>query len=335
MTTPLRVGVIGCADIAIRRMLPAFATSPDIEIAAVASRNLNKARDLAEHYQCRAVHGYAELLELDDLHAVYIPLPAALRPRWVEAALRTGRHVLAEKPLSTQYTCTRDLLELAASRDLVLMENIMFIHHPRHAAVRHLITDGALGELRSFHAAFTIPPLADSDIRYRPDLGGGALTDVGIYPLRAALHLLGPRLDLIGASLAQGAGRQVDTSGAALLRTPGGVTAQITFGMEHTYHSAYELRGSQGSLTVDRAFTPPADHTPVITLHRGTTTEEIRLPPHDQVAATVTAFTAAIRTAAPPDTDATLRQSHLLTQISRTAPYTAHTNGSPRKADDH
>ncbi|MFI7011980.1 Gfo/Idh/MocA family protein [Streptomyces sp. NPDC050145] len=319
MTAPLRVGVIGCANIAVRRMLPAFASSPDIEVAAVASRDPDKARQVAERFDCRAVHEYGELLEQDDIHAVYVPLPAALRPRWVEAALRAGRHVLAEKPISTRYTRTGDLLELAASRGLVLMENVMFVHHRRHEAVRHLIAEGALGELRSFHAAFTIPPLAESDIRYRPELGGGALMDVGIYPLRAALHLLGPELDLIGACLVQGAGRQVDTSGAALLRTPGGVTAQITFGMEHTYRSAYELRGSEGSLTVDRAFTPPAGDVPVIGLHRGAKAEEIRLEPNDQVAATVAAFAAAVRAGTPPDTRDTLRQSELLDRMSRTA----------------
>ncbi|MEU3529349.1 Gfo/Idh/MocA family oxidoreductase [Streptomyces sp. NPDC038707] len=320
MTAPLRVGVIGCANIAVRRMLPAFASSGDTELVAVASRDPDKAQRVAERFDCRPVHGYEQLLAQDDIDAVYVPLPAALRPRWVEAALRAGRHVLAEKPVSTEHARTGDLFGLAASRGLVLMENVMFVHHRRHEAVRHLISDGALGELRSFHAAFTIPPLADSDIRYQPELGGGALMDVGIYPLRAALHLLGPELDLIGACLVRGAGRQVDTSGAALLHTPGGVTAQITFGMEHTYRSAYALRGSEGCLTVDRAFTPPADDVPVIGLHRGAKTEEIRLEPHDQVAATAAAFAAAARAGTPPDTRDTLRQSELLDEMSRTGP---------------
>ncbi|WP_445529272.1 Gfo/Idh/MocA family protein [Streptomyces cyslabdanicus] len=319
MTGPLRVGVIGCADIAVRRMLPAFASCPDIEIAAVASRDLAKARQVAERFGCRAIHGYGELLELDDIQAVYVPLPAALHARWIEATLHTGRHVLAEKPVTTHYDRTRDLLELAASRDLVLMENIMFVHHHRHRVVQRMVADGAIGELRSFHAAFTIPPLADSDIRYNANLGGGALADVGVYPLRAALHFLGPELDVIGACLVQGAGRQVETSGAALLSTPGSVTAQITFGMEHTYRSSYELRGSEGGITVDRAFTPPAGDVPVIGLHRGAKAEEIRLEPHDQVAATVATFVAAVRAGTRPDVGDTLRQSELLSRISRLA----------------
>ncbi|WP_327371094.1 Gfo/Idh/MocA family protein [Streptomyces sp. NBC_01217] len=320
MTVPLRVGVIGCAGIAVRRMLPAFAADPGIEIAAVASRDPAKARQVAERFGCRPVHGYDALLERDDVQAVYVPLPAALHAEWTEAALKTGRHVLAEKPLSTDRRRTAELLELAGAQGLVLMENVMFVHHHRHRAVRRLVADGAIGELRSFRAAFTIPPLPDGDIRYDPELGGGALADVGVYPLRAALHFLGLELDVVGARFVRGAGRRVETSGAALLSTPGAVTAQITFGMDDAYRSAYELWGSEGSITVDRAFTPPADHVPVIGLHRGGKTEEIRLEPHDQVAATVAAFAAAVRTGPLPDPRATLRQAELLDDTRRSAP---------------
>lgn len=314
MSEPVRVGVIGCADIAVRRMLPGFAADADTEIVAVASRSLEKARAVAERFGCRAVRGYAELLDLEEVDAVHVPLPAALHDRWVEAALDAGKHVLAEKPLTTNATRTGRLLDLARSRGLALMENVMFVHHPRHEAVRRLVADGAIGEPRSLHAAFTIPALPDTDIRYRSELGGGALADVGLYPLRAALHFLGPALRVIGAELTRGRGREVETSGAALLRTPEGVTAQITFGMEHTYVSRYELWGSAGRITVDRAFTPPADFVPVIELHRGGGREEIRLAPHDQVAATIAAFVAAVRTGAAP-AEETLRQARLLDDV--------------------
>lgn len=325
MTGALRVGVIGCAGIAVRRMLPAFAASPDIEIAAVASRDAGKARQVAEHFGCRPVHGYDELLALDDVQAVYVPLPAALHAEWTQAALDTGRHVLAEKPVTTDHLRTGELLQHAATRGLVLMENVMFVHHHRHSAVRRLVAKGAIGELRALQAAFMIPPLPDDDIRYDRELGGGALADVGVYPLRTALHFLGQDLDVVGARLTRGAGRRVETSGAALLSTPGGVTAQITFGMEHAYRSSYELWGSEGSITVDRAFTPPSDHVPVIGLHRGEKSEEIRLEPHDQVAATVAAFAAAVRCEVPPDTGTTLRQAELLDEINRSASYGAPT----------
>ncbi|WP_069772969.1 Gfo/Idh/MocA family protein [Streptomyces sp. LUP30] len=316
MSGPLRIGVLGCADIALRRMMPAFAASPDLELAAVASRDPARAEEAGRRFGCRPVHGYAELLHADEVQAVYVPLPAALHAPWVEAALNAGKHVLAEKPLTTDPESTERLLDLAAKQGVALMENVMFVHHPRHEAVRRLVAEGRIGELRSLRAEFAIPPLADDDIRYSAGLGGGALADVGLYPLRAALHFLGDGLEVVGARLTRGPGREVETAGAALLATPDGVTATLVFGMEHAYLSRYELWGSEGRITVDRAFTPPADLVPVIGLHRGSETEEIRLEPADQVAATVAAFVTAVRAGAAPRAD-TLRQAVLLDDVRR------------------
>jgi predicted dehydrogenase len=194
------------------------------------------------------------------------------------------------------------------------MENVMFVQHAQHAEVRRLVAEGVVGEPRSLHATFAVPALPGNDIRYRPELGGGALWDVGVYPVRAALHLLGPELEVVGAVSSAGPGRQVDTSGAALLVTPCGVTAQLTFGLEHAYRSAYEVRGSEGSIALDRAFTPPADHVPVLRVVRGAEVRELRLRPDDQVARTVAAFAAAVREGCHDPAD-TLRQARLLAQV--------------------
>lgn len=315
--TPLRVGVMGCAEIARRRVLPAMAADDAVELVAVASRDGGTAAETARPYGCRPVTGYAELLSLAEVEAVYIPLPAALHAEWVAAALRAGKHVLAEKPLTTDAGRTRELVESAERRGLVLMENVMFVHHPQHEAVRRLTADGAIGELRSLHAVFTIPALPASDIRHRPELGGGALWDVGVYPLRAALHFLGDRLRVVGATLETVAGRQVDTGGAVLLRTPEGVTAQLEFGMEHAYRSSYELVGSTGRISVERAFTPPADHRPVLRRSGSSGTEDIELEAADQVALTLAAFTAAVRTGTDPAVADCLAQADLLDEVRR------------------
>jgi dTDP-3,4-didehydro-2,6-dideoxy-alpha-D-glucose 3-reductase len=318
MSEPVRVGVIGCADIAVRRMLPGFRAAAGTEIVAVASRSGEKAERVAARFGCRAVRGYAELLDIKEIAAVYVPLPASLHDQWIEAALEAGKHVLAEKPLTMSAARTEQLLDLARDHGLALMENVMFVHHPRHEAVRSLVADGAIGEVRAMHAAFTIPPLPAADIRYQPELGGGALADVGLYPLRAALHFLGPQLEVAGAALGRGRGRAVETSGAVLLRARDAGTAQVTFGIEHAYLSRYELWGSTGRITVDRAFTPPADYAPVIELDRGQGREEIQLAPYDQVAATITAFVASVRVGAAP-AEETLRQARLLDDIRKRA----------------
>jgi NDP-hexose-3-ketoreductase len=297
----VRIGLLGCADIARRRMLPAMAASPDIRITAIAGRDAGRAAALAAPYGAEPVHGYARLLERDDVDAVYAPLPASLHAEWAEATLRAGKHVLAEKPLSTDPGISARLVELARDKGLFLMENIMFVHHPMHTAVQKLVADGVIGELRSFQAAFAVPRLPSNDIRHSPDLGGGALWDTGVYPVRAALHFLGGGLDVRGALLTEGAGHRVDTAGHALLGRPDGVAARLVFGLDHAYRSSYELWGSDGRITVERAFTPPADHVPELVLERRGATEVLRLPPADQVALTLAAFVEGVRSQAAPD----------------------------------
>ncbi len=317
----LRIGVMGCADIARRRLLPAMRTAEGIDLAAVASRDPAKAAEFAHRFDCRPVLGYAELLARDDVDAVYLPLPAALHAHWAEAALRAGKHVLAEKPLATEPEQVERLVALARSAGLVLMENVMFPHHPQHEAVRKLVATGAIGELRLLSSSFTVPRLPAGDIRLQAALGGGALWDTGVYPVRAALHLLGDGLEVIGAALPRrGPGGEVDTSGTALLSAPGGIGVQLAFGLDHGYRSMYELCGSEGRITVERAFTPPPDWAPLVRLERQGKVEEIRLPPADQVAAALAAFVGAVRAGADPGSGAgSIAQCRLLHAIRRAA----------------
>lgn len=313
--TPVRIGVLGCADIARRRVLPAMAGARGVEIAAVAARDIGRAEETARPYGCRAVQGYDALLALHDVDAVYVPLPAALHARWTERALLADKHVLVEKPLSCDPVRTAELMALARARGLALMENVMFVHHPQHAAVQRLLTERRIGELRGLRAEFTVPRRERDDIRLQPELGGGALWDTGVYPVRTAVQFLGTGLEVVGARLASSGGLAVDTAGAALLEAPGGATAQLVFGLDHGYRSAYELVGSEGRITVDRAYTPPAGHRPVLRVETPAGTEEITLEPHDQVEATVLAFAAAARTRQIHASEATLHTAELLTGI--------------------
>lgn len=294
----LGLGVLGCADIARRRTLPAAVAEPSVRLVAVASRDGAKAAGFAAEFGCAAVQGYERLLLLEDVEAVYIPLPVALHAEWIEAALRAGKHVLAEKPLAPDAATAARLVRLAHESGLLLVENYMFTHHAQHRAVRELLDDGAIGELRAFSAAFTIPALPPDDIRNRPELGGGALLDVAGYPIRAAELFLGDGLEVVASVLRHDPATGVDAGGAALLRTPSGVTAQLTFGIDHAYRSSYELWGSTGHLTVDRAFTPPPDHRPLVRVERADGTREHLLDPDDQFARVISAFARGVRAGA-------------------------------------
>ncbi|SDZ23274.1 Predicted dehydrogenase [Amycolatopsis xylanica] len=289
-----RIGVLGCAAIAARRMLPAINANPDVELVAIASRDREKAERFTARFGGEPVTGYDRLLEREDVDAVYVPLPALLHVEWIDRALRAGKHVLAEKPLAPTAKEAAALVSLAEERGLVLLESFMFLCHSQHAVVRQLVADGVIGDLRTLTAEFAFPAKSPADIRYRPDVGGGALTDIGVYPVRTALLYLGPELEVLGAWLHHDAGRGVDLGGAALLGGPDGVSANLIFGMEHSYRSRYALWGSSGRISVQWAYTPPPTHSPVIRVERQDRVEELTLPAEDQFGAVVSAFAARI-----------------------------------------
>ncbi|MFC9117631.1 Gfo/Idh/MocA family protein [Streptomyces sp. NPDC052492] len=288
------IGVIGCADIAVRRALPAIAASP-FRLAAVASRSRHKAEQVAAAAGCAAVEGYERLLELPGVDAVYVPLPNSEHALWARRALEAGKHVLIEKPAVPSEETAQKLVALAEERGLAVMENFAFLRHPQHERARALLADGAIGELRSYSGSFGIPPTDPRGIKYQAELGGGALWEVGCYPVRAAQEYLGPSARVVGAGLTFDAGLGVDVSGAALLCDDGGVTAHCSFGLSHGYRSTYDLWGSEGRLVLEWAFTPSHSARPVLRLEQKDRQTRILAPAADQFLGVFTAFHDAVR----------------------------------------
>ncbi|WP_285729496.1 Gfo/Idh/MocA family oxidoreductase [Nocardiopsis sp. ATB16-24] len=291
---PVRLGVLGCADIAWRRTLPAAVDNPALELVAVASRAQAKAERFAERFGCEAVTGYERLLERDDLDAVYVPLPVALRREWVTRALTRGLHVLSEKPLTTDHAGALELSELALRHRRVLRENFAFPHHSQQRRVRELLDSGTIGRPRCFSSEFGVPQRPDDDIRYDPDLGGSALLDVGVYPLRIAQYFLGAQLEVRGAVLHHHPATGVDIGGAVLLADPHGAAAQLSFGIGVQYRNSYTLWGTRGTLSVDRAFTPPESLRPVVRVQKAEGAEDVVLEADHQFGNALGAFASAI-----------------------------------------
>ncbi|MCQ9134357.1 MULTISPECIES: Gfo/Idh/MocA family oxidoreductase [Streptomyces] len=288
------IGIIGCADIAVRRALPAIGRSP-FRLTAIASRSREKAATAAAAAGCAAVEGYERLLELPGIDAVYIPLPNSEHAKWAHRALEAGKHVLLEKPAVPAEGTARELVALAEERGLVVMENFAFLRHPQHAQAQALVADGAIGELRSYHGAFGIPPTDPRGIKYQADLGGGALWEVGCYPVRAAQEYLGPSARVLGAGLKSDPDLGVDVAGAALLGDDDGVSANCSFGLSHGYRSAYELWGSEGRLVLEWAFTPSVGARPVLRLQQKDRETQLLAPASDQFLGVFTTFHEAVR----------------------------------------
>ena len=264
----IKVGVLGCANIARRSLVPAFAGHDAFQVLAIASRTPEKAKALASEYGCRAC-GYDELIKLDDVDLVYCPLPTGLHYEWVKKALEAGKHVLCEKSLAAGYGEVEELVGLARSRGLLLMESFQFRFHAQNLFVKGLLARQAIGPLRQLVVRFGIPPFSEgaANIRYSSDLGGGALLDNGAYTVKCATYFLGYDIDVMAAMFGGHDADlgNVDLTGAIMMRA-GDVPIQTAYGFDHFYQNSYEFWGKDGKISTTRAFTAREDFSAPVVL---------------------------------------------------------------------
>ena len=283
--TKIRMGVLGCANIAVRSVIPELSRHPDYELAGIASRSPEKAVPLAKQYGCLPM-SYDELVEHPAIDAVYVPLPTGLHAEWVTRCLVAGKHVLCEKSLGLTYQEVQDLCTLAQAKQLLLMENFQFRFHSQQAAVKEIVGAGSLGEIRCFRSSFGFPPFADgpANIRYHNDLGGGALLDAGAYTIKATTFLLGDTFRVKAATLRHSAEYGVDLGGSIYLESDAGLVSETAFGFDCFYQCNYEIWGSNGKLTAKRAFTAPPGFSPELVVETAAGVEVKALPPDNHFA---------------------------------------------------
>lgn len=266
---PVRWGIIGTARIA-RKVAVAIHDTPGAELVSVASRSVDRAAAWAtEHGALRSVGSYDSLLADDEIDAVYIPLPPSLHAEWTIKAANAGKHVLCEKPLGMNADEAREMIEACRTNNVQLMDATMWVHHPRAADMRRELAQ--LGELRRVTAAFSIPlgrylsgnpshlapagathSLEESkawELRLRPDLGGGALGDLGWYCVRAILWAFEDMPLRVSASARWFNG--VDLNVSAMLWFEGDRVAAFDCGYDMSVRKWFEVTGTQQSLVCD------------------------------------------------------------------------------------
>jgi NDP-hexose-3-ketoreductase len=277
----LKIGILGCANIAKNQFIPALLELQDkFEIVGVASRSGDKAKEFATLFGISPIVGYEELLNID-LDAVYIPLPTGLHKKWVNLFLAKGVHVYAEKSLAFSSYDVEEMLENARKSNVALMEGYTFLYHPQHSFVKQLIQEGEIGEIRSFDSNFGFPPLLNTNFRYQAEIGGGVLFDACGYTLKSAFYFLGETVELKASSLNFNKDFQTETIGSAFL-AKNGVSAHLTFGFDNFYQCNYVIWGSKGKITVNKAFTPRAHQETVILIEKDSEIREINIPPANQ-----------------------------------------------------
>ncbi|MER9949190.1 Gfo/Idh/MocA family oxidoreductase [Mesorhizobium sp. M0047] len=178
-----RWGVLSTAKIGREHLLPAMVEAENGVLSAIASRDLSKAKALAERFGARHAFGsYEDLLASNEIDGVYIPLPTSQHVEWTAKAIEAGKHVLVEKPLALDAKDILPLIKLRDAKKVLVCEAFMVIYHPQWIKVRDLIASGAIGRLRHVQGAFSYYNVDPNNMRNKLNLGGGALPDIGVYP---------------------------------------------------------------------------------------------------------------------------------------------------------
>lgn len=275
------IGVLGCANIANKSVIPAIIELADhYHLSGLASRTYDKAAECAARFHTVAYDGYQSLLDTPGLQAVYIPLPNALHAEWIGKALHNGLHVIVEKSLACTYDDVIRLNELSRQKGLALVENFQFRFHNQLAYIKELVNNGTIGELRCMRSSFGFLGLPDeNDIRYQKELGGGALLDTGVYPLKIAQIFLGPDIEVKAANLNYLPDKEVDIWGGAYVKQKyGDLFGELAFGFSQHYQCNVELWGTKGKLFTNRIFTANLNYEPVIELETAAGSQTIKLP---------------------------------------------------------
>ena len=252
MNKRLKMGVLGCAKIAhgfVRDVLP----SDQVEVVAVASRDLGKAQAFAAQFGLAQAWGsYEALLADPNVDAIYLPLPNTMHAPWAMAAARAGKHVLCEKPLTLTRGVAQDMFDTARQHGVMLLESFPYYFQPQTGDMLALLQSGAIGQVCSVQASFgfTLAPEATGNIRFNPDLGGGALLDAGSYPLSLIRLVMGQAPVRVMAQ-SSWAASGVDISTMAMLEYADGRRAQLMCAMDVANVRRATICGTAGTLETE------------------------------------------------------------------------------------
>jgi predicted dehydrogenase len=297
----LKIGVLGAANIAPGALIKPARRTGRAEVVSVASRDIDRARAFAQKHKIpRVADSYEALLADPELDAIYNPLPNGLHGHWTIASLDAGKHVLCEKPFTANADEARHVAEAAAAAShagLVVMEAFHYQYHPLTRRLVEIVQSGELGVIKEIEISFSAPLIKPHDIRYQLDLAGGAMMDMGCYPI-SLLRLLaaGPRVTSASAKLSSpGVDRAMD----ARFSLPEGGTARVRCSMfsSSVIRMHAEVVGSEGTLKVFNPFAPQYGHRVRVETASGTRREKFsRRATYDYQ---LEAFAAAVEDGAP------------------------------------
>lgn len=289
----IRWGVLGVAKIAAVKVIPGMQRGAHSAVTAIASRDASKAAKAAGELGILKHYGsYEELLADPDIDAVYNPLPNHLHVPWTVKAAEAGKHVLCEKPVALSAAEARTLI---AARDLnrVKIGEAFMVHlHPQWLRALEILRSGEIGDLRAFNFVFSYNNRDAENIRNKPELGGGAVMDIGCYPIHTSRWMFGSEPLRVSALMDRDPVFGTDRLTSALLEYPQGHAVFTCSTQMHPYQRAI-LFGTQGRIELEIPVNTPPDQESKILIHTSET-RVLTIPPCDQYTLQGDAFSQAI-----------------------------------------
>ncbi|MBL4716233.1 MAG: oxidoreductase [Bacteroidetes bacterium] len=290
----VRFGILGCADIAKRKIIPAILASTDAELICVASRDKNKGGEFGKTFNCIVLDSYDQLIQYDEIDVVYIPLPNSMHCEWAIKAAENGKHVLCEKSLALNLQEAEKMVNAAKANNVVLFEAFVYQFHPQHKQVKEIVKSGEIGDVKYVNIGFGFPE-KDFNIRYVPELGGGALLDVGTYGIHFARNLFDQEPTDIKCNTTIHKKYKVDWSGNVIMRfSDAVVNLYYAFGVY--YQNFYEIVGTKGRIRIDPAFSIPPNLNPCIEIEVNNEVKTLPVDDCDQFFEEVNYFTSLVDT---------------------------------------
>ena len=257
---PVKWGVLSTAKIGTQKVIPAMQRGQLSEVAAIASRDLGRAREAADALGIPKAYGtYEELLADPEIEAIYNPLPNHLHAPWTIRAAEAGKHVLCEKPLTLVAPETQTIIDARNKAGVVIQEAFMVRFHPQWRRAREIVRSGRIGELRAVQGFFSYTNVDPNNIRNIVEIGGGGVYDIGCYPIVGARYLFEAEPTRAVATLDRDPEMKTDRLSTAMLEFPGGGQASFTCSTQLVPFQRFQAFGTKGRIELIIPFNAPPD----------------------------------------------------------------------------
>lgn len=301
MSNKTRWGILGVAAIATKKVVPGMQKSSSLEVAAIASRDIARARDAAKQAGIPKYYGsYEELLADSEIDIIYNPLPNHLHVPWSMKAAEAGKHILCEKPIALSTSETQQLIQVRDRTGVKIGEAFMVRTHPQWLRARELVGSGEIGDPRLIMSAFSYFNTDPDNIRNKADIGGGAIMDIGCYPITMSRWFFNREPSHVLAVIERDPQMGTDRLSSALLDFAPG-QAVFSCSTQLVPYQSFQILGTKGRIDVHWPFNTPPDEAAYLRIDNGSkpiagvSARREEFPPQDQYMLQAEAFSAAVR----------------------------------------